>query len=122
MAQIDRSYVGLALALLIVGEALGFYMGMMNDMKWRSVHIGIVLIGFVTLAMYGMLFRLWPDMKKGTLAKAQFWVTAIGVLGLVVGGIMQTLNGSIALLAASSAVMIVGTLMLAWLFWDRAAA
>src|SRR5262245_49760643 len=120
MAQIDRAYVGLALALLIVGEALGFYMGMMNDMKWRGVHIGIVLIGFVTLAIYGVLFRLWPAMKEGGLAKAQFWVTAIGIAGLVVGSIMQTLDGSIALLAASSAVVIVGTLMLGWLFWERA--
>ena len=121
MAQIDRAYVALALVLLIIGEALGFYMGMMNDMKWRSVHIGIVLIGFVTLALYGVLFRLWPAMKEGALARTQFWITVIGIAGLIVGSVMQTLNGSIAVLAASSAVVIVGTLLLGWLFWDRAA-
>ena len=121
MAQIDRAYVALALVLLIIGEALGFYMGMMNDMKWRSVHIGIVLIGFVTLALYGVLFRLWPAMKEGSLARTQFWITVIGIAGLIVGSVMQTLNGSIAVLAASSAVVILGTLLLGWLFWDRAA-
>ena len=120
MAQIDRAYVGLALVLLIAGEALGFYMGMMNDMKWRSVHVVIVLVGFVTLAVFGVLFRLWPAMKRGGLATTQFWITAIGTAGVIVGSIMQTTNGSIAVLAASSAVLIVGTLMLAWLFWDRA--
>ena len=119
MAQIDRAYVALALALLIIGEALGFYMGMMNDMKWRSVHVVIVLVGFVTLAVFGVLFRLWPAMKRGGLATAQFWITAIGTAGVIVGSIMQTTNGSVAVLAASSAVLIAGALMLAWLFWER---
>ena len=122
MAQIDRAYVALALVLLIIGEALGFYMGMMNDMKWRSVHVGIVLIGFVTLAIFGVLFRLWPAMKQGVLAMAQFWLTVIGLAGVIVGTMQQTLNGSIALLAAGSAVMIVGALLLAWLFWERGTA
>lgn len=61
-------------------------------------------------------------MKDGGLAKAQFRVTAIGIAGLIVGSLMQTLNGSIALLAAGSAVVIVGTLMLGWVFWERATA
>ena len=81
MAQIDRAYVALALALLIIGELLGFYMGMMNDNKWRAVHIVIVLVGFVTLAIYGALFRLWPTMTRGVLARAQFWLTVAGLAG-----------------------------------------
>jgi hypothetical protein len=122
MARIDRAYVALALVLLIVGELLGFYMGMMNDTKWRTVHVIIVLLGFVTLATFGALFRLWPAMKEGTLAFAQFWITIVGVAGIIIGSILQVQSGSIAVIAASSAVMIVGTLLLAWLFWDRAAA
>jgi hypothetical protein len=122
MAQIDRAYVALALVLLIVGEVLGFYMGMMTDNKWRGVHIVIVLVGFVTLAIFGVLFRLWPAMKQGVLAMAQFWLTVIGLAGVIVGTMQQTLNGSIALLAAGSAVMIVGALLLAWLFWERGTA
>jgi len=122
MAQIDRAYVALALALLIAGELLGFYMGMMTDNKWRAVHIVIVLVGFVTLAIFGMLFRLWPAMKQGALATAQFWLTVIGLGGVIVGSILQTLNGSVAVLAAGSAVMIAGALILGWLFWERSAA
>ena len=122
MAQIDRAYVALALVLLIVGEVLGFYMGMMTDNKWRGVHIVIVLVGFVTLAIFGVLFRLWPAMKQGVLATAQFWLTVIGLAGVIAGTMQQTLNGSIALLAAGSAVMIVGALLLAWLFWERGTA
>jgi len=121
MAQIDRAYVAIALALLIVGEVLGFYMGMQNDMKWRTVHIIIVLVGFVTLGMFGALFRLWPAMKTGTLAAAQFYLTVIATAGIIVGSILQVQSGSVVVLATSSAVMIAATVLLAWLFWERAA-
>ena len=122
MAQIDRAYVGIAVALLIVGELLGFYMGMMNDAKWRGVHIVIVLVGFVTIALFGALYRLWPAMKAGTLATVQFWLMLAGVFGVIVGSIVQVQNGSVVILAVSSALMIVGTLLLGWLFWERATA
>jgi hypothetical protein len=31
-------------------------MGMTSDTKWRGVHIVIVLVGFVTLAIFGPCF------------------------------------------------------------------
>ena len=120
MAQIDRAYVGLAVALLIVGELLGFYMGMTNDTKWRGVHIVIVLVGFVTVALFGALYRLWPAMKAGPVATAQFWLTIAGVIGVIAGSIVQMQHGSVVILAISSALMIIGTLLLGWLFWERA--
>ena len=121
MAQIDRAYVAIALALLVIGELLGFYMGMQNDMKWRTVHIIIVLVGFVTLGMFGALFRLWPAMKVGALASAQFYLTVIATAGIIAGSILQVQSGSVVVLVISSAVMIVATVLLAWLFWERAA-
>jgi hypothetical protein len=82
MPQIDRAYMALALAMLIAGELLGFYMGMKADNYSRSVHVGIVLIGFVTIAIYAAIFRLWPTMKHGVLARVQFWLTFVGLTGL----------------------------------------
>ena len=110
--------MAITLVLLLIGEVLGFYMGMMND----TVHIIIVLVGFVTLAIFGAVFRLWPAMKQGMVAAAQFWVTVLGVAGVIVGSILQVQSGSVAILAISSAVLILGTLLLGWLFWGRATA
>jgi hypothetical protein len=119
MVQIDRAYLALALALLIVGEGLGLYMGIANDMRLRNVHITLMLPGFVTLAIYGFIFRLWPAMKIGPLAAAQFWLGAISTIGIMIGAYQFVVSGSIAIVAPSSVLAIVATLILGWLFLQR---
>ena len=122
MARIDRAYVAVALVLLLVGELLGFYMGMMSDLKLRSLHVTLVLVGFVTLTLFGVMFRLWPAMKSGAMAAAQFWLGTIGVLGIVIGTYQYVTTGGIAIVAPASALMIVATVLLLWLFWTRSEA
>jgi hypothetical protein len=52
----------------------------------------------------------------------QFWLTVVGLAGILTGGVQQTLTGGVALLASGSAVMIAGSLLLGWLFFDRGTA
>ena len=88
MANIDRAYAMIALLWLVAGELLGFYMGASGNMAVRDTHVAMVLPGFVVLALYGALYRLWPAMKDSALAKVQFWAAMIGELGLVIGAYM----------------------------------
>jgi hypothetical protein len=119
MAHIDRAYVTIALVLLIVGEMLGIYMGVASDSRLRTVHITMVLPGFVVLAIYGCMFRLWPAMKAGPVASAQFWLGVISTLGLVIGAYQFVSTGSIAIVAPASALAVVAAALLLWLFWTR---
>jgi hypothetical protein len=111
-----------ALALLVIGELLGFYMGMTSNMKLRSVHIAIVVNGFVTLSLFGVMYRMWPSMKAGGLAKAQFWLSVIGVIGIAAGTYQYVTTGAIAIVAPASVLLIAGTTLLLWLFWTRSEA
>jgi hypothetical protein len=120
MTRIDRAYVMTALVLLFLGELLGFYMGATSDLKLRSLHITIMLVGFVTLTLFGVIYRLWPAMKAGKLAAAQFWLGIVGVIGIVAGTYQYVTTGAIAIVAPASAVLIVATVLLFWLFWTRA--
>ena len=104
--------MAIALVLLLVGELLGFYMGMMSDLKLRSLHVTIVLVGFVTLSLFGFMFRLWPAMKTGALAAAQFWLGVVGVLGIVIGTYQYVTTGGIAIVAPASALLIIATALL----------
>ena len=64
MFEIDRAYVAMALLWAVAGMLLGLYMGIAADNKLLTVHVAMLLSGFVTLAIYGMAYRLWPAMKK----------------------------------------------------------
>ncbi len=122
MVQIDRAYVALAIVLLILGEGLGLYMGIASDTKLRTMHVAMVLPGFATLAIYGCLFRLWPEMKKGALAAAQFWLGALSAIGIVIGSYQYVTSGAIYIVAPASAVALIAAALLLWLFCTRSAA
>jgi hypothetical protein len=121
MLNIDRAYIAAALVLLLLGELLGLYMGIANDTKLLSLHVAFLLPGFATLAIYGALFRLWPAMKKGTLAAAQFWLAIVAELALLVGAYQYATSGAVPVAAAGSILTILGVLLILYLFWTRSA-
>ena len=116
MLEIDRAYVAIALLGTVVGMLLGLYMGIASDLKLLTVHVAMLLSGFVTLAIYGMTYRLWPAMKKSPLALAQFWITVIGTAGVIVGSYFLATSGSVPLAAIGSVAMIIGAALMSWLF------
>lgn len=122
MANIDRAYVMIALLLLVAGEFLGFYMGASGDMSVRDTHVAMVLPGFVVLTIYGVLYRLWPAMKEGALAKAQFWSAILGALGLVIAAYLISIGAGVVAAVIASALTIVGAVLMAFLFWTKTTA
>jgi hypothetical protein len=118
--EIDRSYVVIALALAVIGMVLGLYMGIASDLTLRSVHVAFMLPGFVTLAIYGFVFRLWPALNKAPLAQAQFWTASAGAALLIVGSYFYATSGSVPIGAIGSIISIVAGAMLLWQFWTYA--
>ncbi len=120
MFAIDRAYVAVALLWAVVGMLLGFYMGISADAQLRDMHVAMMLSGFVTLAIYGMVYRLWPSIKKAPLARAQFWLAMAGAAGIIAGSYFFGMSGSLPLVATGSAVFIVAAALMAWIFVTEA--
>lgn len=118
MKNIDRNYVLAALAWLIIGTVFGFWMGAANATNYIPLHVAMLLPGFVTLAIYGAIYRLWPELKSSGLAAAQFWIAVVGQLFLVIGAWHNLATGGIAIVAPASAAVIVGALLMGWQFWS----
>jgi hypothetical protein len=116
MLAIDRTYIGVALLWAVAGMLLGLYMGIAADTTLRSMHVAMVLVAFVTPAIYGIIYRLWPKLKAAPLARVQFWITQLGAAGIVIGSYFYAINGSVPLVAGASIVFIVGAALMAWLF------
>jgi hypothetical protein len=123
MAHIDRAFVGMALVWLMLGMVLGLWIGWTHSTEYLSVHTTMLLPGFVMLAVYGVLYRLWPEMKNSGLAKAQFWLASLGAFGQVAGAyqFMRSGGDDMMLIAGSSVMAILGGLLMTWLFWHKSA-
>jgi hypothetical protein len=116
MRSIARSYVLVALLWLVGGMIEGFWMGATNSLQYRDFHVAMLLPGFVTLAVYGAIYRLWPQLETAPLATVQFWLAVSGSLLIVLGTLQQALTGSVMIVAAGSGVAIAGAALLLYLF------
>jgi hypothetical protein len=123
MAQIDRMLVSVAFVWLMLGMVLGLHMGITANNQLLSVHITMLLPGFVVLAVYGTVYRLWPALKESGLAKAQAWMAIFAALGQVLGAYHFAASGGTEtmLIAASSGLAIFASVLMFWLFWTKTA-
>ena len=121
MTNIDKAFVTMGLAWLILGMLLGLHMGATANNKFLDAHVAMVLPGFVVLSLCGAFYRLWPATKQAKLAKTQFWIAGIGQLGLVAGTFQFDLSGgsSVALVASASVLVIVAAALMLWNFWSH---
>ena len=85
MARIDIAFLLLAGACLIIGVCLGIYMGASEDLQLVAVHTHINLVGWASLALFGVIYRLYPELAASRLARAQFWLSAPSALVFPVG-------------------------------------
>jgi len=116
LVNIDRAYVIIGLAWLILGMILGFYMGATDNNKYLTVHVAMLLGGFVVLTFYGVIYRLWPALKESALAKVQFWIAAAGSLVSSVGAVLIVNQMGVAVAAVGSALAIMGAVLLSVIF------
>lgn len=68
MQKIDRLFFGTAILLGLSGMALGIYMGARQDFALAPVHAHLNLVGWVSMALFGLAYRVG-------LARADVWAT-----------------------------------------------
>jgi len=82
--NISRNFLIAGSAYLLVGIGFGMYMGPTQDFKFAPLHAHINLLGFVLMTLFGVAYRVMPELAGNSLAKAHFWLHQIGVLILLV--------------------------------------
>jgi hypothetical protein len=76
MNRIDLHFLILATILLIVGVGLGVFMAASHDYQLTPVHAHINLVGWASLALYGLAYRAYPQIARRRLAAVHFWFAA----------------------------------------------
>jgi cbb3-type cytochrome oxidase subunit 1 len=78
LIKISAVYFGL-------GVILGMYMSMSHSFNLTPVHAHLNLLGWTALTLAGIIYHLFPDAAKSSLAKIHFWGHNIGLPIMMLG-------------------------------------
>jgi cbb3-type cytochrome oxidase subunit 1 len=93
------AWIKLSVVYLVVGVGLGIAMGATQDFTLRPVHAHVNLLGWVSLALAGLIYTVFPSAAQSWLAKAHFWLMNVA-LPVMMGSLALVLSGTKAALPA----------------------
>ena len=80
MPLVSRLFFRTAILFLIGGIGIGLHMAMSQDHTAATAHAHINLLGWVTMAIFGVYYALNPVKAARRLALVQYGVYTLGVL------------------------------------------
>jgi len=104
------------------GMIWGIQMSMTQDHAMAGAHAHNNLIGWVTMAIYGLYYAAVPAAGQSRLALVHFWVAFVGALAFVIGLAMVLSGGSPLLVSIASFVVLLGMVIFVYtIFANRSA-
>ena len=89
---IDLRFFRVAVLYAVLGMALGIYMAASHDHVQRPAHAHLLLLGWVSMVLYGVFYKLFPAAKTA-LAGWHWWLANIGLI-VMVSGILIIYGGA----------------------------
>ncbi len=114
--KMDRLYILAGFVWLILGMIFGVYLGVTDQLQFSNSHAHANLLGFVLSVLFGLIYRGWPMLLSSKLVWPQFGFFQIGTLVLVAGKYDIDSGGGGALAPPGSVLVILGTLLMFWMF------
>lgn len=88
----------------LLGMAYGIHMATTSDFALAPAHAHLNLLGWVTIALYGVFYTLVPAAAASMLARVQVALAEIGVI-IIVPGIALAVTGQGEALAAIGSIL-----------------
>lgn len=122
MKGIDGLFLRTAVVYVLAGMSLGIFMALSEDHSQMPTHAHMNLLGWASMALYAVVYRVWPEAARSPLAAWHFWIANLGTLVVVVGvaGIMaghEERFGPIA--GVGSILSLIGMLLFAVIVYTR---
>ena len=118
-------FLRVAVVYVLAGMALGIFMAMSDDHSQMPTHAHMNLMGWASMALYAVVYRVWPETARSPLAQWHFWLANLGTLVTIVGvaGIMAGHEQSFDPVAGiGSVVALIGMLLFAIIVFGRVGA
>ncbi|MFO1315603.1 MAG: hypothetical protein U1F58_08350 [Burkholderiales bacterium] len=88
-------FLKIAVVYLMLGTLLGLYMGGTEKFTLAPVHAHLLLLGWASLALAGIIYHLHPAAAGTRLAHIHFWLHNIG-LPVSMAALAMMLSGATA--------------------------
>lgn len=122
--NVARNFILVGSAYLILGVILGMYMGGSGDHSLSILHAHINLLGFTLMAVFGVVYKVFPAMAASGLARLHFWAHTVGSLVLM-ALLYLLLTGSIGeaammpLAPLSELLVLIGVVLFGYNAWKN---
>jgi hypothetical protein len=105
-----------AVVFVVAGMIWGIIMAITEDHAAMPAHAHLNLLGWVSLFLFGIYYRLHPSLEGAKSALMQIWMWIIGTIILTIGvGLVHTghaIGDPIA--AVGSIIVLLGMLLFGW--------
>ncbi|MGJ7516069.1 hypothetical protein ACSFE6_17275 [Pseudomonas baetica] len=118
---LSRTWFRLAAVYFAIGVLLGVAMGASGDHSLYAVHAHVNLLGWVSMALFGLVGSVCPSITEGRVSAAQFWMYNVGV-PVMLAALTLRLKGfpSVEPLIAGASLLIgCSVLIFVWLVFSR---
>lgn len=89
MDRFVKNFILMSIVYLIIATVLGIFMlGNPSLMQFKFVHSHLMLLGWVSMMIYGVGYHILPKfagrfLKSKAMAEVQFWLANIGLIGML---------------------------------------
>lgn len=107
--KLGLRFLKIAVLYFIIAVSLGLVMGIIHNFALSSVHAHLNLLGWVSMAIFGIIYSLYPTASETKLAKTHFWLHNIG-LPVMQGGLfilVLTQNEAFTIVTIVGSIMVV---------------
>jgi hypothetical protein len=111
MKNVDRWFILIGLLYASFGFTFGIWVGINERFDQAHLHAHINLIGWASMALFGLIYRAFPALAESRLAAVHFILFNIGAVVFLVGIPLAQFHQSIALAAGGSLTVLAGLLV-----------
>ncbi len=113
MRRVDLYFLVLAALCLIVGVGMGISMGIAHDFQLAPVHAHLNLLGWTSLALFGLTYKAYPALAHSRLALVHFSFAAPSAVVFPVGIYLSIAHQFPGVAIAASLTWLVGVVLFA---------
>ena len=113
-----------AVLMALAGMAWGIGMAISEDHTAMPAHAHLNLLGWVSLFLFGIFYRLHPSLEATRIALVQVWIWIFGTVVLTIG-VAMLLSGSDSgepIATGGSLITLADMLLFAWLVFRGSSA